>query len=96
MKVRKNLLLIMNHGDFSFLFLFIEGHPAPQHFIRVEHKHVIYVDDQQKSTSVPYEAPQFGSKCTIYLIQFMCYNSCIGGGKKPIEIIVTLENRLNI
>ena len=31
------------------------------------------------------------SPSTTYLVQFMCYNSCIGGGRKPIEIIVTLE-----
>jgi hypothetical protein len=43
------------------------------------------------TTTVPYELPQVASPSTIYLVQFMCYNSCIGGGKKPIEIIVTLE-----
>jgi hypothetical protein len=43
------------------------------------------------TTTVPYESPQVASPSTIYLVQFMCYNSCLGGGKKPIEIIVTLE-----
>lgn len=66
-------------------------HISPNHFIRVANLNTIYSNDKNMTTTVPYESPQVASPSTIYLVQFMCYNSCIGGGKKPIEIIVTLE-----
>ena len=71
--------------------MFLEQHPAPSHFIRIENINTVYLNDKNKSTVVPYEIPQVDHLSTIYLVQFMCYNSCVGGGKKPIEIIATLE-----
>ena len=32
-----------------------------------------------------------GSSMSTFLYQFMCYSSCIGGGSKPVRIVLTLE-----
>ncbi len=84
------LICLKNSSKFEGFFF--KDHSAANHFIRIENLNSIYLNDKPKSTIVPYEAPQMASPFTVYLVKFMCYNSCIGGGKKPIEIIATLEN----
>ena len=73
-----------------------EGHPAPTHLVRCEHKQTTFVDDPQtgrKSMVIPHEQPQAGAEWVTHLFQFMCFSSCVGGlNRRPVQLIFTLEN----
>ncbi len=72
-----------------------DGHPAPEHLVRCEHKLASYVEDpctQRLSVVLPYEAPQAGSLWVTNLFQFMCFSSCVGGlNRRPVQLVFTLE-----
>lgn len=64
------------------------------HFVRCRHSKAVYeqnMSNLRESVVIPFERPQTGSSATTVLYQFMCYSSCIGGGQKPVKIVLTLE-----
>ena len=73
-----------------------EGHPAPTHLVRCEHKQTTFTDDPQtgrKSVAFPHEQPQAGAEWVTNLFQFMCFSSCVGGlNRRPVQLIFTLEH----
>ena len=73
-----------------------EGHPAPGHLVRCEHKLAQYQEDpnsQRQSVTFPAEQPQAGATWVTNLFQFMCFSSCVGGlNRRPVQVIFTLEN----
>ncbi len=73
-----------------------EGHPAPGHLVRCEHKLAQYHEDpnsQRQSVTFPAEQPQAGATWVTNLFQFMCFSSCVGGlNRRPVQVIFTLEN----
>ena len=73
-----------------------EGHPAPKHLVRCEHKLALYKEDPytlRQSVVIPHETPQAGAEWVTNLFQFMCFSSCVGGlNRRPIQVIFTLEH----
>ena len=74
-----------------------EGHPAPNHLVRCEHKLVRYEDQpvtQRQSLTFPHEQPQAGATWVTNLFQFMCFSSCVGGlNRRPLMLVFTLEHK---
>lgn len=72
-----------------------EGHPAPDHLIRCDHKSASYIEDsstKRQSVTVLYEKPHIGVDFTPYIYRFMCLGSCIGGlNRRALQVIFTLE-----
>jgi hypothetical protein len=62
------------------------------HFLRCNHNLAWYEQNTtHESVTIPYEKPQIGSEATTVLYQFMCFSSCVGGSKKPVSVVLSLE-----
>ena len=76
---------------------FNEGHPAPKHLVRCEHKLVNYEENpmtMRQSVTFPHEQPQAGATWVTNLFQFMCFSSCVGGlNRRPFMLVFTLEHK---
>ena len=74
-----------------------EGHPAPKHLVRCEHKLVHYEENpvtMRQSVTFPHEQPQAGATWVTNLFQFMCFSSCVGGlNRRPFMLVFTLEHK---
>ena len=76
---------------------FNEGHPAPKHLVRCEHKLAHYEVNpatMRQSVVFPHEQPQAGATWVTNLFQFMCFSSCVGGlNRRPFMLVFTLEHK---
>ena len=76
---------------------FNEGHPAPKHLVRCEHKLAHYEVNSatmRQSVVFPHEQPQAGATWVTNLFQFMCFSSCVGGlNRRPFMLVFTLEHK---
>ncbi|XP_028403575.1 cellular tumor antigen p53-like [Dendronephthya gigantea] len=65
-------------------------------FIRSNNANAVYLECPQTgrhSVLVPYSGPQAGTNFVTEMFAFKCFSSCASGhGRKPIEIIFTLED----
>ncbi|XP_042220943.1 uncharacterized protein LOC121865498 isoform X1 [Homarus americanus] len=71
--------------------------PFTEHVVRADHPGARYVTSSsgRLSVVVPLDTLQDGSEYTPILLRFMCLGSCVGGiNRRPIAIILTLENRV--
>ncbi|XP_046845446.1 cellular tumor antigen p53-like [Xenia sp. Carnegie-2017] len=76
------------------------SHEDPQirsnFFIRSNNANAVYLECPQTgrhSVLVPYSGPQAGTNFVTEMFSFKCFSSCASGhGRKPIEIIFTLED----
>ncbi len=79
-----------NHSHGHSKDSFNEGHPAPSHLIRCEHPSAEYQEDHltgRQSVLVPFDSPQVGTDFVVFLYNFMCYGSCVGGlNRRPIQV----------
>ena len=75
---------------------FNEGHPAPKHLVRCEHKLAHYEVNpatMRQSVVFPHE-PQARATWVTNLFQFMCFSSCVGGlNRRPFMLVFTLEHK---
>ena len=73
-----------------------DGHPAPKHLLRCEHKMAQYTEhpiSHRHSILLPAEQPQAGVECVTNLFQFMCFSSCVGGlNRRSVQVVFTLES----
>ena len=76
---------------------FNEGHPAPKHLVRCEHKLAHYEVNpatMRQNVIFPHEQPQAGATWVTNLFQFMCFSSCVGGlNRRPFMLVFTLEHK---
>lgn len=64
--------------------------------IRADHPAAHYAKSGsgRLSVIVPLDTLQDGSEYTPVLLRFMCLGSCVGGiNRRPIAVVLTLENR---